>query len=221
MSEHYASLLWIAAGALAFLALWYVSYRFVGWDTRRRGLCGLERRAWMAAAAALPLLGFAFYLFVQALQRYLTPLAGSQGMQGDPSIHRAPAPEAASPNGGAYASRAPATARAPYRSLRARFALVAVDGPHVGQQFMINGFPAQIGRGSEAAVALEQDLTVSRRHAELYEWNGALHLRDLGSAHGTYINGSRVADRSLGLGDHLVIGKSTLIVCELPEGGDR
>ena len=207
MSEHYVALLWIVAGGLVLVALWVLSYRFVRWDTHRRGLRSLERRAWMTAAAVLPLLGFAFYLFVQVMQRYLTPLANLVPETAHPQARRAD---------GAVASRTPATVRAPYRSMRARYALVAVEGPHVGQQFMINGFPAQIGRGSEAAVALEQDLTVSRRHAELYEWNGALHLRDLGSSHGTYINGSRVADRPLCLGDRLVIGKSTLIVCELP-----
>jgi hypothetical protein len=207
MSEHYVALLWIAAGGLVLVALWVLSYRFVRWDTHRRGLRSLERRAWVVAAAALPLLGFAFYLFVQVMQRYLTPLANPVPETAHPPAQRAD---------GAVASRTPAIVRAPYRSVRARYALVVIEGPHVGQQFMINGFPAQIGRGSEAVVALEHDLTVSRRHAELYEWNGALHLRDLGSSHGTYINGSRVVDQPLSLGDHLVIGKSTLIICELP-----
>ena len=225
MSEHYESLLWITGGVLVLLALWYVSYRYVRWDTRQRRMRELERKAWVGVAVVLPLFGFALYLFVQVMQRYLTPPAVEP-----PGVERgmylnlsnpASAPPRQVPmpdpiHAGAQAYRTPATVRAPYRSQSTHYALVVVDGPHAGQQFPVSRFPAQIGRGSEAAVALEQDLNVSRRHAEIYEWNGRLHLRDLGSAHGTYINGSRVVDQPLGPGDRLVIGQTTLILRELP-----
>lgn len=234
MSEHYASLLWIIGGALVLLALWYLSYRYVRWDTRRRRVRELERKAWVSAAVLLPLFGFALYLFVQVLQRYFTPPPDVLGVEqrapldlSMPAVippQQVPMPGPVNTevhkNVGAQAYRTPATVRAQHRLLHSRFILVSVDGPHVGQEFPVVGFPVQIGRRTDAAIALEQDLNVSRRHAEIYEWNGTLHLRDLGSAHGTYVNGSRVVDQPLGPGDRLVLGKSTFILRELPYGGD-
>jgi hypothetical protein len=243
MPEHYSSILWIAGGVLALLALWYLSYRYVRWDTGRRRVRELERKAWIAAAVVLPLFGFALYLFKQVLERYLTPPAPpstgvdlgsyteirlrptgghydlstplSQVPMPDPAWGGGQ-PDRARVNGGSHAQRTPATIPSAYQPLRVHFALVALEGPHLGQHFLVNALPALIGRGADAAVSLEQDLNVSRRHAEIYEWNGGLHLRDLGSAHGTFVNGSRAVDLLLHPGDRLVIGKSALILRELP-----
>jgi hypothetical protein len=108
-----------------------------------------------------------------------------------------------------------ATVPAPFQALSASYALVAMEGPHLGQQFVLNRFPARIGRGPEAAVPLDADLNISRKHAEIYEWNGTLRLRDLKSTHGTQINGQLVEDEALAPGDRISLGGTVLILREI------
>ena len=49
-----------------------------------------------------------------------------------------------------------------------------------------------IGRGKAADVAVQDDAEASSRHAVLYRAHGVLMLRDLGSANGTWLNGTRI-----------------------------
>jgi pSer/pThr/pTyr-binding forkhead associated (FHA) protein len=72
--------------------------------------------------------------------------------------------------------------------------------------------PAVIGRGHEVAVSLDGDMGVSRRHAEIYSPGAGLHIRDLNSTHGTYVNGYKVSDQPLQPGDKIAIGQSILQV---------
>ena len=51
--------------------------------------------------------------------------------------------------------------------------------------------PTVIGRGSESTIKLPAS-TVSRSHTEIYEFEGQLVVRDLGSANGTLVNGTRI-----------------------------
>lgn len=69
-----------------------------------------------------------------------------------------------------------------------------------------------IGRGADAHVRLEDDL-VSRAHAQLLVIPDGLRLSDLGSRHGTMVNGRRISGpRLVGTGDVITIGKAALIV---------
>jgi pSer/pThr/pTyr-binding forkhead associated (FHA) protein len=90
--------------------------------------------------------------------------------------------------------------------------LKAIDGPHAGQEYHIFSLPAQIGRVPDAAVRLDQDLGVSRQHAEIYEQEGELRIRDLGSAHGTHLGGSSIDDRKMAPDDYIRVGQTTLVV---------
>lgn len=74
---------------------------------------------------------------------------------------------------------------------------------------VLRELPAVLGRGSESTVRLE-DRWLSRRHCELSLVEGLLHVRDLGSKHGTFVNGERIAECTLYPGDRLQIG-----LCEL------
>lgn len=51
--------------------------------------------------------------------------------------------------------------------------------------------PTIIGRGGESTVKLPAS-TVSRQHCEIYEYEGQLAVRDLGSSNGTVVNGHRI-----------------------------
>jgi hypothetical protein len=79
-----------------------------------------------------------------------------------------------------------------------------------GGFFRLQTFPAYIGRGPQASVALDSDLEVSRQHAEIYESQGSLRIRDLDSRHGTYLNGLRIGDARLYPGDQIQVGTSLL-----------
>jgi hypothetical protein len=69
----------------------------------------------------------------------------------------------------------------------------------------------RIGRGETSDVLID-NVSVSRRHAELREEGGAWLLRDLGSSNGTFLNGQRVtAELPLRPGDEISFGKFSLL----------
>lgn len=90
--------------------------------------------------------------------------------------------------------------------------LTAIAGPYAGQQFQITQLPALLGRVEEATVRLAQDKHVSRFHAELYDQQTTLRLRDLQSKQGTTVNGRPIEDQALTTGDEIQIGQSILVV---------
>jgi predicted component of type VI protein secretion system len=69
--------------------------------------------------------------------------------------------------------------------------------------------PCIVGRGRGSGLVLPHPL-VSRQHCELFEKNGKLVVRDLGSLNGTYINNTRLTEPThLPAGDLLTIGTVT------------
>jgi pSer/pThr/pTyr-binding forkhead associated (FHA) protein len=87
--------------------------------------------------------------------------------------------------------------------------LVARKGPSAGSRFLLDQDTNLAGRHPNADVFLD-DVTVSRRHAELNRVNGGFELRDLGSMNGTYLNGELVDSAVLKDGDEVQIGKYRL-----------
>jgi pSer/pThr/pTyr-binding forkhead associated (FHA) protein len=65
--------------------------------------------------------------------------------------------------------------------------------------------PFTIGAATDAQIALA-DREVSRRHCEVYEIDGTLWVRDLGSAKGTFVNGVPLREAPLMSGDMLTVG---------------
>ena len=64
--------------------------------------------------------------------------------------------------------------------------------------------PVIIGRGREASLTLPHPL-VSRKHCELFEVNGNLMVRDLGSLNGTFVGSERVTEAALPPGELLTV----------------
>jgi len=93
-----------------------------------------------------------------------------------------------------------------------RYMLTVVEGPHEGLKYLLNRLPMKMGRGPDVSISLDEDLGVSRQHAEIYEQAGVLRIRDLQSTHGTQVNGFSIDDKSLDPGDRIHIGGSTLTV---------
>jgi predicted component of type VI protein secretion system len=77
--------------------------------------------------------------------------------------------------------------------------------------------PATIGRGRGQSIVLPHPL-VSRQHCELFERDGMLMVRDLGSLNGTFVNNQRVTESPLGPGELLTIGTVTFRAVYEPAG---
>lgn len=87
--------------------------------------------------------------------------------------------------------------------------LVVVGGDIEASSFEIR-LPAVIGRAKNATLSLTQPL-ISRRHCELYEKNGRLVVRDLGSLNGTFVNNEQIESEHIVEPDQLLtIGTVTL-----------
>jgi hypothetical protein len=88
--------------------------------------------------------------------------------------------------------------------------LVVKRGPNVGSRFSLEKDLVQAGRHPESDIFLD-DVTVSRRHAEIVREVDGYHVRDAGSLNGTYLNRERVESAPLTDGDELQIGTFKLV----------
>lgn len=88
--------------------------------------------------------------------------------------------------------------------------LVVVRGPNAGSRFLLDRDTTTVGRHPDADIFLD-DVTVSRRHAELIRDEHGATLKDLGSLNGTYVGGDRVDERHLATGDEVQIGRFKLL----------
>jgi len=87
--------------------------------------------------------------------------------------------------------------------------VVRSGGGMAGQSFQPAEGRTLIGRSPECDVFLD-DVTVSRRHAELLREGDTFTIRDLGSLNGTYVNRQRIETVMLSEDDEVQIGKYRL-----------
>ena len=87
--------------------------------------------------------------------------------------------------------------------------VVRSGGGMAGQTFQPEEGRTLIGRSPECDVFLD-DVTVSRRHAELVRDGRPFTIRDLGSLNGTYVNRQRIESVVLEDDDEVQIGKYRL-----------
>jgi pSer/pThr/pTyr-binding forkhead associated (FHA) protein len=128
----------------------------------------------------------------------------------------APAGYTMAPVGAAATGLAPDQSNVPYsqstlvQPQRAVRALVATDGPMVGQRFPLSGL-LEIGREA-TGVSVRFDSSASRRHASITPGPAGLILQDLGSTNGTFLNGQKVTNATIEPGDLVKIGATTFRV---------
>jgi FHA domain/zinc-ribbon domain len=87
--------------------------------------------------------------------------------------------------------------------------VVRSGGGIAGQPFLPTGPRTLIGRSPECDIFLD-DVTVSRRHAEIAREDDVFTIRDLGSLNGTYVNRKRIESTELEDDDEVQIGKYRL-----------
>jgi pSer/pThr/pTyr-binding forkhead associated (FHA) protein len=88
--------------------------------------------------------------------------------------------------------------------------VVTRGGPNVGARIPLAESRVTVGRHPESDLFLD-DITVSRRHAEVTYSAGRYQIRDVGSLNGTYVNRQRVEVAWLEGGDEVQIGKFKLV----------
>ena len=88
--------------------------------------------------------------------------------------------------------------------------LVVRKGPNEGSKYMLDAEVTRAGRHPESDIFLD-DITVSRRHAEVIRRADGFHVLDVGSLNGTYVNRDRVEEAKLSNGDELQIGRFKLV----------
>ncbi|MBY9074213.1 FHA domain-containing protein [Nocardioides sp. WL0053] len=88
--------------------------------------------------------------------------------------------------------------------------VLIVDGANAGETISLDDAPLLIGRGSDAAIRLDDDY-VSTRHARIAASGDQWFVEDLGSTNGTYLGTQRLSQpATIQLGTTIRIGKTTL-----------
>jgi pSer/pThr/pTyr-binding forkhead associated (FHA) protein len=87
--------------------------------------------------------------------------------------------------------------------------LLVRSGAMAGARYLLDTDVTTIGRHPEADIFFD-DVTVSRRHAEITRAGSSFEIIDQRSLNGTYVNGERVDRSTLVNGSELRIGKFRL-----------
>jgi pSer/pThr/pTyr-binding forkhead associated (FHA) protein len=88
--------------------------------------------------------------------------------------------------------------------------LMVRSGPQAGDRFTLQHDVTRLGRHPESDISLD-DISVSRRHAEIRHDGDEYVLRDVGSLNGTYVNQRRVDSVVLQQGDEILVGRFRLL----------
>jgi len=99
-----------------------------------------------------------------------------------------------------------AKTRKPSRGIPTK--LQIIDGPNAGQSVPLGDTPILLGRGTDAAIRLDDDY-VSTRHARFATNGEQWFVEDLGSTNGTYLGSQRITTPiPIGLGIQVRLGKT-------------
>jgi pSer/pThr/pTyr-binding forkhead associated (FHA) protein len=91
--------------------------------------------------------------------------------------------------------------------------LVVRSGSQAGAMFPLADPLTRLGRHPDSEIMLD-DITVSRRHADVERTADGYVARDAGSLNGTYVNQERIEEAPLRQGDELQVGKFRLVFFE-------
>lgn len=97
--------------------------------------------------------------------------------------------------------------------------VVVKRGPNAGSKYVLDSDVTQAGRHPDSDIFLD-DITVSRRHAEIVRDAEGYSVCDVGSLNGTYLNRERIERAAMANGDELQIGKFKLVFFSGTAGED-
>jgi hypothetical protein len=100
-------------------------------------------------------------------------------------------------------------------------ALKFISGKYQGGEFPLEeDREVVIGRSTDLDMVLVDEM-VSRRHAKLVLRKDKVELSDLGSTNGVFVNGERVKQATVSLGDRILVGSNILRVVETDGGTSK
>jgi hypothetical protein len=112
--------------------------------------------------------------------------------------------------GGGRRTKKPKPAKAPAKRRGSPTHVLVVEGGNAGERAELDQAPILIGRGTDAAIRLDDDY-VSTRHARIASSGDQWFVEDLGSTNGTYVGTARITQpTTLTLGTQVRIGKTIL-----------
>lgn len=213
----------ILLGVLGGGLIWGLLCLRVNRDVRRRGLERADRWYWTALTMALGPVGAIIYLLSRAMEPWfrLEPLIEAGNIIRGETFPKPGSVEAAEPG----LQTQPAVVQTVSAKSRSSvvetqpvapipqpggYLLQVIEGPDAGLTYPLDVLPVRIGRGPEVQVRLDRDRTVSRKHADLFEEDSLIHIRDLMSMQGVRVNGLTVLEQVLFPGDRIQIGRSVL-----------
>ncbi|MEO6122181.1 MAG: FHA domain-containing protein [Ilumatobacteraceae bacterium] len=91
--------------------------------------------------------------------------------------------------------------------------LIVRSGSQAGATFTLSDPLTRLGRHPDSEIMLD-DITVSRRHADVERTPNGYVARDAGSLNGTYVNQQRIDEAPLRQGDELQVGKFRMVFFE-------
>lgn len=95
--------------------------------------------------------------------------------------------------------------------------LIVRAGGQAGERYALDADVTRLGRHPDSEITLD-DITVSRRHAEVRHAPEGYVVADSGSLNGTYVNQERIESARLQHGDELQVGKFRLVFFERHDG---
>lgn len=87
---------------------------------------------------------------------------------------------------------------------------IVMQGLKAGSRYALDSDLVTVGRHPESDIFLD-DITVSRRHAEVLRDGARYKVRDVGSLNGTYLNRERFETAEMNDGDELQVGRFKLV----------
>lgn len=90
-------------------------------------------------------------------------------------------------------------------------ALVMVKADGTSKEIALAHTGAVVGRDEAAKIRIPI-ASISRRHCELTWDEDEVHVKDLGSSNGTFVNGKRIRQAELAPGDLLAVGPVVFVV---------
>ena len=87
--------------------------------------------------------------------------------------------------------------------------MLARSGPTAGARYLLDTDVTTAGRHAEADIFLD-DVTVSRRHAQITRHRASFEIVDQRSLNGTYVNGERITSEHLEDGDRVTVGRTSI-----------
>lgn len=90
-------------------------------------------------------------------------------------------------------------------------ARLTIVGGRTNKKQVVLQLPVVIGRSREAGLTIAHAM-VSRQHCQIFEENGTLRVRDLGSLNGTFVGQRQIEETALVPGDELTVGPLTFRV---------